>query len=101
MSEIINISTLLSLKVLCNIKTITQSTNRFSFLSSFEDVISKELQLHIVHKYLCGNYNVTYYGNTKRHFNVRSSKHFGIAFNEKNGRMQTIHSVRSPFTASP
>ena len=28
---------------------------------------------------MCGNYNVTYYGKTERHLNVKSSEHIGIS----------------------
>ena len=43
----------------------------------FNDVIFKELQSHLVHKFLCGNWNVTYFDKTERHHNVRSSEHIG------------------------
>ena len=36
----------------CNIKIILQSTNRLSSLFRFEDVIPKELQSHLVYKFL-------------------------------------------------
>ena len=62
----------------CNIKIILKSTNRFYSLFRFKDVIPKELQSHSVYKFSCGNCNVTYYGKTKRHLNVRSSEHIGI-----------------------
>ena len=39
-------------------------TNCLSFLFHFKDVIPKELQSHIVYKFLCGNCNVTYYDNS-------------------------------------
>ena len=55
------------------------STNRFSSLFGFQDVIPKELQTHLVYKFLCGNWNVTYYGKTERHLNVRSSEHIVIS----------------------
>ena len=50
----------------------------FISLFHFKDVIPKELQSHLVHKFTCGNCNVTYYGKTERHLNVRSSEHIGI-----------------------
>ena len=63
----------------CNIKIILKSTNCLSSLSRFKDVIPKELQSHLVYKFSCGNCNVTYYGKTERHLNVRSSEHIGIS----------------------
>ena len=53
--------------------------NRLSFLFSFKDVIPKELQPHLVYKFLCSKCNVTCYGKTERHLNVRSSEHIGIS----------------------
>ena len=63
----------------CNIKIIVKSTNGLSVLFCFKDIIPKELQSHLVHKFSCGNFNVTYYGKTERHLNVRSSGHIGIS----------------------
>ena len=63
----------------CNIKIILKSTNRLSSLFRFKDVIPKELQSHLVYKFSCGNCNVTYYGKTERHLNVRSSELIGIS----------------------
>ena len=63
----------------CNIKIILESTNRLSSLLRFKDVIRKELQSHIVYRLSCGNCNVTYYGKTERHLNVRSSENIGIS----------------------
>ena len=63
----------------CNIKIILKSTNRLSSLFRFKDVIPKELQSHLVYKFSCGNCNVTYYGKTEHHLNVRSSEHICIS----------------------
>ena len=71
--------------------------NRFSSHFIFKDVIPKELQSHIVYKFSCGNCNVTNYGKTERHLNVRSSEQLGISHSTE---MPTIISpFRSPFTA--
>ena len=51
----------------------------FSFLFQFKDVIPKELQSHLVYKFLCGNCNVAYYGKSERHLDVRSSQHISIS----------------------
>ena len=64
----------------CNIKIILKSTNRLSSLFGFKDVIPKEWQSHIVYKFSCGNCNVTYYGKTERHINVRSNEYLGISY---------------------
>ena len=63
----------------CNNIIILQSTNRFSSLFRFKDIIAKELQSHLAYKFSCGNCNVTYYGKTERHLNVRSSEYIGIS----------------------
>ena len=84
----------------CNIRIILKSTNRLSSRFCLKDVISKDLQSHMIYKFLCGNYNVTYYGKTEHHLNLRSAEHIGyITFNREKGRMQTMHSFRSPFNA--
>ena len=45
----------------------------------FKDIIPRELQPHLVYIFSCGNCNVTYYGKTERHLNVRSSEDLGIS----------------------
>ena len=55
------------------------STNCLSSLFRFQDAIPKEFQSHLVYKFSCGNCNVTYYGKTERHLNVRSSEQIGIS----------------------
>ena len=62
-----------------NIKVIFQSKNRFSNLFRFKDSITKELRSHIVYKFLCSNCNITYYGETERHLNVRSGEHLSLS----------------------
>ena len=62
----------------CNIKVIFQSKNRLSNLFRFKDSIPKELHSHIVWKFLCSNCNITYYGKTERHLNVRSGEHLSL-----------------------
>ena len=63
----------------CNSKIILKSTNRLSALFRFKDVIPKELQSHLVCRFSCGNCNITYYGKTEGHLNVRSSEHIGMS----------------------
>ena len=63
----------------CNIKMIRKSTNRLSSLFRFIFVTPKELESHIVCKFLCGSCNNTYYGRTLCHFNVRSGEHLALS----------------------
>ena len=63
----------------CNIKAILKSTNRLSSLFRFKDVISKELESHIVYEFSCCNCSVARYGKTERHFNIKSSENLGIS----------------------
>ena len=48
-------------------------------LFCFKDNIPKELQSHIVYQIFVRNCNITYYGKTECHLNVRSSEHIGIS----------------------
>ena len=63
----------------CNIKVIFQSKNCLSNLFRFKDSIPKELRSHIVYEFLCSNCNITYYGETERHLNVRSGEHLSLS----------------------
>ena len=63
----------------CNIKVILKSTNHFSSLFRFKDVIPKDLRSHLVYKFLCSRCNATYFGKTARHLNVKSGKHISLS----------------------
>jgi len=63
----------------CNLKVIFQSKNRLSSLFRFKDSIPKELRSHLIYKFLCSNCNITYYGQTERHLNVRSGEHLSLS----------------------
>ena len=63
----------------CNIKVIFQSKNLLTNLIRFKDSIPKELRSHIVYKFLCSNCNITYYGETERHLNVRPGEHLSLS----------------------
>ena len=63
----------------CNIKVIFQSKNHLSKLFRFKDSIPKELRSHIVYKFLCSNCNITCYGETERHLNVRFGEHLSLS----------------------
>ena len=63
----------------CNIKVFLQSKNFLRKLFRFKDSIPKELRSHTVYKFLCSNCNITYYGQTERHLNVRSGEHLSLS----------------------
>ena len=63
----------------CNIKVIFQSKNSLSNLFRFKDSIPNELRSHIVYKFLCSNCNITCYGETERHLNIRSGEHLSLS----------------------
>ena len=50
-----------------------------SNLCRFKDSIPKELCSYIVYKCLCSNCNITYFGETERHINVRSGDHLSLS----------------------
>ena len=62
----------------CKIKLIFKSTNRLSSLFAFKDKIPKALNSNLVYKFTCGDCNVSYYGKTDRHLQVRACEHLGI-----------------------
>ena len=63
----------------CNIKVIFQTKNCLSNLFRFKDSIPKELCSHLVYNFFCSNCNIAYYGETKRHLNIRSRKHLSLS----------------------
>ena len=63
----------------CSIKVIFQSKIGLSNLFQFKDSIPKELRSLIVYKFLWSNCNITYYGETERHLNVRSGDHLSLS----------------------
>ena len=63
----------------CNIKIIFKFRNHLFSFFRFTNVMSRELQSHIVYKVLFGSCSGTYYGKTKRHLKVRSSEYLGIS----------------------
>ena len=61
------------------IKVVYQSKSRISKLFDFKDVVvNTKLSSHIVYKFMCSCCNTAYYGQTQRHFFVRTSEHLGI-----------------------
>ena len=63
----------------CRIKVILKLTNHVSSLFRFKDVIIKELRSKLIYTISCSSCNVTYYGKTERHSNVRSGEHIGLS----------------------
>ena len=59
--------------------SVFQSEYRLSNIFQFKDSIPKELRSHIVYECLCSNCNITYYGETERHLNVRSGEHLSLS----------------------
>ena len=63
----------------CNLKIVFTSPVRVKSIFNFKDKLRKMLLSGLVYQYKCGGYNATYYGKTKRHFNVRICEHLGIS----------------------
>ena len=63
----------------CNIKVIFKSKNRLSNLFQFKGSNPKELCSQLVYKCLCSNFNITYYGETERHLNLRTREHLNLS----------------------
>ena len=61
-----------------SLKVVYQSRSRISNLFNFKEVANTKLRSHIVYKFICSCYNITYYGQTQRYFFVRASDHLGI-----------------------
>ena len=69
-------------KELCpslKIKIVLSSPNRLRSGFLFKDRLPREMDSMLLYKFTCGVCNCTYIGETKRHFQVRSSEHMGIS----------------------
>ena len=62
----------------CKIKVIFKSTTCLSNFFRFKDKVRFNLRSNVVYKFLCGKGNVTYYGKTCQHFNIRAGEHSGV-----------------------
>ena len=62
----------------CSLRTALQSKTRLSNLFRFKDTIPKEISSHLVYKFTCSCCNVTYYGQSERHFFDRSSENLDM-----------------------
>ena len=63
----------------CNIQFIFQAKSRVNNFFTFKGIIPLFLSSETVYKFQCGGCNATYYGKTKRHFNVRMCEHLGTS----------------------
>ena len=62
----------------CSLKVVCHSKSKTSNLFNFKDVVNTKASSHIVYKFMCSCYNVTYYGQTERHFFARAYELLGI-----------------------
>ena len=69
------------------INIIFKTSKRLSNVLKFKDVISPDLESHIVYHFKCSCGNAGYVGETRMHHIVRSSQHLGIS--EFTGRSTT------------
>ena len=58
-----------------NIKIIFQSKNWLSSLFKFKDSIPLYFLSHLIYKFQCSNFSITYYGQTERHLKARAGEH--------------------------
>ena len=63
----------------CNVQFVFQTKCKLSNFFTFKDKIPSVLRSDIVYKFQCGSCNATYYGKTKRHFQVRMCEHLGMS----------------------
>ena len=61
----------------CKVKVIFQSPWKLNSLFHYKDSLQKMICSEIVHRYMCSNCNVTYYGKKYRHFFARAAEHIG------------------------
>ena len=57
---------------------IFQSLCKFRTLFKFKDSLDKKIRSDLFDRYICSNCNVTYYGETYRHFFIRA-ENMGIS----------------------
>ena len=63
----------------CNLKVIFLSENRLSSFFKFKGSIPLYLRSHLIYKFQCGNFSITYYGETERHLKVRAGEHISMS----------------------
>ena len=73
------------------IKVIFKSTTRLTNFFRFKDKVPFNLRSNVVYKFSCGRCNVTSYGKTCQHLNVRVGEHSGISpINEKSRKLKQL-----------
>ncbi len=60
-------------------KVVFKPSVRLAHFFPFKDRLPNCLRSGVVYKFQCGNCNVSYYGQTGRHLNVRISEHIGVS----------------------
>ena len=63
----------------CNFRIVFHTKCKLINFFTFKDKISVFLRSGIFSKFKCGDCNVTYYGKTKLHFNIRMCEHLGVS----------------------
>ena len=63
----------------CNVKVIFQSKNRLSNFFKLKVSIPLHLRSNLVYKYQCSNCNITYYGESERHLEVKGAEHISTS----------------------
>ena len=77
------------------IKVIFKSTTRLSNCFRFEDKVPFNLRSNVVCKFSCGRYNVTYYGETCRHLNIRVGEHLDVSpLTRKKSKAKTSTAIK-------
>ena len=61
------------------LNVIFRTSNRLSQVLKYKDVVSPDLDSHIIYKFTCPSCNDGYIGETRKHYKVRYSQHLGIS----------------------
>ena len=66
-------------KLVIKLKTTSKYNGHVHTVTPQIPVLLREMDSMLLYKFTCGTCNCTYIGETKRHFQVRSSEHMGIS----------------------
>ena len=61
------------------INIVYKTERRLSIFFKFKDVITSDLDSHLIYHFMCPCCNAGYIGETRAHHKVRSSQHLGIS----------------------
>ena len=61
------------------INVIFKTQRRLSHFLKFKDIVSPDLNSHVIYHFKCPSCNAGYIGETRAHFKTRSSQHLGIS----------------------